>query len=564
MIPVLQLDPMNLFVWMEPGKFGDDALGDAIRAALDAAWRGVGFVEAIQSHARSEEEGLHAAWLGSCMWHEKRHFLDLCLTSYGAWRVRHMFVIAANSFSAAASLTKAGMPVTYPMTIYRDAVRLEALGLPAAPPLVTHLAADIASRKEALRQEGAPLFQNGRSLAIGGDAQMESLALVSQLHTTARLFGADPAGRVYDRYVSRMDVGGLYRWIDVVAGSLGCARECGDGKLELDHELATALMVAGLCGRWLGPGRGDASLTYPSERFGRLFVEFQGKGRFGMSTEECATLVDEAARRLWGRGLWEELEADLAENEKVGETLRQQFGGLGALCEAFDDLQRLRRAILDDVKADGPMGLSPRAFGKRWADRLRPLRLHVQPGGDEWAPSDGRSVHFGWRPDHGKTGIAWAWREDPPDDAADAVGLNPKPWAFILEQAAPHAKLALGGRRHDLMLGQELQHILGAMEAEGIDVRFEPIFAEAAPRSPEARRRSAQSYAELVRRSHFNCDITGDRIPANAAMLLRGAEFRRSKLLDEYRRRTAMDPHGLKLALLRDWSDWIVRADLPI
>jgi hypothetical protein len=563
MIPVLQLDPMSLFIWMEPGKFGDDALGDAIRAALDAAWRGEGFVEAIQSHARSEEEGLHAAWLGSCMWHEKRHFLDLCLTSYGAWRLRHMFVIAANSFSAAASLTKAGMPVTYPMTIYRDAVRLEALGLPAAPPLVERLAADIASRKEELQREGAPLIHDGRSLTIGGDAQMESLALVSQLHTTARLFGAGPAGRVYDSFVSQMDVGGLYRWIDLVAPALGCARERADGTLEPDHELATALMVAGLCGRWLGPGRGEASLTYPSERFGRLFVEFQGKGRFGMSTEECASLVDRAARRIWGRGLWEELEADLAENEKVGEMLRQQFGGLGTLCEAFDDLQRLRRTILDDVTADGPMGLSPRAFGKRWANRLRPLRLHVQPGGDAWARSDERIVHFGWRPKHVETGIAWTWREDSPEHAADAVGLDPQPWAFILERAAPHAKLALSGRRHDLMLGKELQHILGVMEAEGIKARFEPIYAEAAPRSLEARRRSALSYADLVRRSHFNCDITGDRIPASAAMLLRGAEFRRSKLLDEYRRRAEMDPDQLKLRLHRDWSDWIVRADLP-
>jgi len=563
MIPILQLDPMSLFIWMEPGKFGADERGDAARAALDAAWRGEGFVETVQDHARTKEDGLHAAWLGSCMWHEKRHFLDLCVTSYGAWRLRHMFAIAANSFSLAGSLTAAGLPIIYPMTIFRDPVRLKLFGLDAVPPQVVRLAQDMANRKAALGAEAAPLSLGGRSLAIGGDAQMEALALVSQLHATARLFGAGPAGRIYDRYVSRLDIGGLYRWIDAVSGALGCVHHRASGKQELDHELATALMVAGLCGRWLGPGRGDASLTQPSERFGRLFVEFQGKGRFGMSTEECATVVDDAARRIWGRGLWEELEADLAENARVGEMLRRESDGLGDLCDAFDDLQRLRRAVLEEVKADGPAGLSPRAFGARWADRLRPLRLHVEPGGSGWKRSDRRVVHFGWRPDKDKSGIAWAWREDDAARPPTAVGLDPRPWGFVLEQAAPLAKLALSGRRHDLMLGQELQHILGVMEAEGLDVRFEPSFAQAAPSSPEARRQAARSYAELMRRTHFHCDITGDRIAAEDAMLLRGAEFRRSKLLDEYRRRTAEDPGQVQRTLLLDWSDWIVRADLP-
>jgi CheY-like chemotaxis protein len=58
MIPVLQLDPMSLFIWMEPGKFGDDALGDAIRAALDAAWRGEGFVEVRDTGSGIDESVL--------------------------------------------------------------------------------------------------------------------------------------------------------------------------------------------------------------------------------------------------------------------------------------------------------------------------------------------------------------------------------------------------------------------------------------------------------------------------------------------------------------------------
>ncbi len=64
---------------------------------------------------------------------------------------------------------------------------------------------------------------------------------------------------------------------------------------------------------------------------------------------------------------------------------------------------------------------------------------------------------------------------------------------------------------------------------------------------------------ELVQRDNFICDITGDRITVDQAMLVRAGEFRRSPLVAEFRRR---NPDLAELFLARNWSDWIVRADL--
>jgi len=563
MIPVLQLDPMSLVIWMEPGKFGDGPLGDATRAGLHAAWQGSDFVEAIRDHATTLDEAEEAAWLGSCMWHEKRHFFDLCLTSYGAWRLRHMFAIAANSFAVGGAMRAAGQPIVFPLTVYHDKIRRKTMGISEVPPDVTRIAADIVSRKKALATEQAPYQAGQSSLSTGGDAQMEALALISQWHCIARLYGSNPASRLYRRFVNRMARTGLYRWVEMLSQALGCAREGNGGVIELDYELASALLVAGLCGRWLGKPTDPSSIN-PSERLGRLMSELGPKpGRFGMSTDECADIVDGLARRIWGRGLWEELEADIEHAENVATMLKREFGKLDQLCSAFDDQLELRRHMVAELKAEGPAAMSPRAFAAKWADQLRPLLLHVTPEGNPWLPGqDSYVVDFGggFRSRNGST-IAWAWtrRAEPDSDAPRALGLNPASWSFVLNKAAPLAKLAMFGRRHDLMLEQELENFLIELTRAGLDVRFLPPFDTTVPQDRASRCRAARSYAELVRRDEFICDITGDRISVDQAMLIRAGEFRRSPLVAEFRRR---NPDIAELFLARNWSDWIVRADL--
>ena len=563
-VPVLQMDPLSLAIWMDPGSLGSGAAPQSGQEALYAAWQGNDFVSAASSYATTEEEAMDGAYHGSCMWHEKRHFFDICLTSYGAWRLRNMFVIGANAWAVAAHASDINEPLVFPMTAYAEPVQRELMGLSEPPENVIKIARDIRARKRSLYDEAKPFRQGDRSLRIDGDAQMEGLALLSQLHCLAKTYGGRAASAIYERHVSRMDQYGLYRWSEAISLYLGCHRERPDGIREIDHEFATAILVAGLCGRWLGEHPDEASFTKPSERMGRLILHFgEGAGHFGMTTEEASQRVDDAALALWGRRLWQELDADMDESRKVGAMLRQEFGGLGEICDAFDDYLDLRNEMLRKVEAAGPSGMSPRAFGAQWADRLRPWLLVAQPAGRWYEPEEGLCVHFGrrFRPPT-TSGVAWAWRED--DQHADAaIGLRrTAAWNFVIEQAAPLAKLALVGRQHNLMLYPELERIITDFENSNVNVRFAPGFEWPTTRDKSARVHAARVYAELTGVDRFVCDITGDSIAVDEAQLLTAWEFRRSPLAQRFRDKLAGGPVDPELRLQLDWSDWIVRADL--
>lgn len=568
MTPVLQLDPLSLVIWMAPGSFGGDAAGQSAVAALRAAWEGGNFVAAAQSHASTLEEAKHAAWIGSCMWHEKRHFFDICLTSYGAWRLRNMFVIAAHAMAVGGHAKQSGEPLALPITAYIDPVRRRLMGLAEPADNVRRIAEDIQRRKRALFRESSPLLPSRSAMRMDGTAQMEGLALLSQFHCLAKTYGSNPASELYSEHVNGMDPAGLYRWIEAVSRFLGCRRERQDGIIELDHEFATALLVGGLCGRWLGKVD-DPSAVTPSERLGRLIHELGPKaGHFGMTTAEASERVDDLALQIWGRRLWQELEADLEESAKVGEMLRREFGNMGELCEAFDDYLALRRRMLDEVKAIGPTAMSPRAFGANWADRLRPRLLEVATHGRSYDPEDTEfRVHFGRtlrHPDLAPMRFAWAWRSgEAADDPAKSVGFHDTAaWDYVVEQAAPMAKLALAGRQHELMLYPELERILSDIREAGVEIRFAAGFEWPEERDLAGRRRAALSYARLTRQESFVCDITGDRIAVSDAALLTPWEFRRSPLVARFRDRSAHFPLLAEVKLEQDWSDWIVRADL--
>jgi hypothetical protein len=283
-----------------------------------------------------------------------------------------------------------------------------------------------------------------------------------------------------------------------------------------------------------------------------------------MTTDECAVLVDAAARRIWGRGLWQELDADVEAAEAVGATLRSQIG-VEPLCDAFDATLKLRRRMLEAVKAEGPAAMSPRAFAASWEDRLLPLLVHVHPGGAIWDPPNQPTVEYGGalQRENGEVVDAWGWgwRVEPEDEVTDRFALDVDAARYLLTQAAPLAKLALNGRGHDLMLEQELEDELGRLASAGLDCRIHPDFAASPDRPRTAREQALRSYAKILRHDSFQCDITGDSIGVDEGVLLRAGEFRRSPLLARFRDAVG-DAAAADHFLRRNWSDWIVRADL--
>jgi hypothetical protein len=79
-------------------------------------------------------------WLASCVWHEKRHFFDVCLTNYGARRFRDLFTIAANVYPLIAEAKRRGEPVWFPVEVYGDPVIRRVFGISEPPANIAEIA----------------------------------------------------------------------------------------------------------------------------------------------------------------------------------------------------------------------------------------------------------------------------------------------------------------------------------------------------------------------------------------------------------------------------------------
>jgi hypothetical protein len=98
------------------------------------------------------------------------------------------------------------------------------------------------------------------------------------------------------------------------------------------------------------------------------------------------------------------------------------------------------------------------------------------------------------------------------------------------------------------------------IENFGVPVRFHPKFQWPEERDYEERVAEAMALAEFSGRTSFICDITGQTIQPAEAAVVTPWEFRRSHLLELFRRN--QEDIIAELILASDWSDWIVRRDL--
>src|SRR3954469_836006 len=96
MIPTVQFDPATLAIWTTTGTLPEDIAEVAARA-MSAAAHGNDILP-IVAELPDDDLRHRIIWLASCVWHEKRHFFDFCLTNYGARRFRDLFILGANAW----------------------------------------------------------------------------------------------------------------------------------------------------------------------------------------------------------------------------------------------------------------------------------------------------------------------------------------------------------------------------------------------------------------------------------------------------------------------------------
>ena len=93
MIPTVQFDTGTLAIWTTTGSLNEPTATLAA-SAMNAAAQGNNPSEALGELAEEDPLRVKILWLASCVWHEKRHFLDTCLTIMGARRFRDIFSLA--------------------------------------------------------------------------------------------------------------------------------------------------------------------------------------------------------------------------------------------------------------------------------------------------------------------------------------------------------------------------------------------------------------------------------------------------------------------------------------
>ena len=564
MIPA-QFDPATLAIWTTTNAL-ENSEAEIAATTMRMAADGLNPSETIGELPIGDPLRSRLIWLASTMWHEKRHYLDTCLTNYGARRFRNLFNLSANIWPLLAEAKKRKEPVWFPVEVYGypPLVR-KVLGIPEPPINILQSAKLARSMKDLSSQLDAGPVVGDRSLELGGEAQLEGLAQVSQTHSIEHCFGFDDLREVVTNYLSRLPLDGPYRAIEAVALTLGSGKQVGE-MIAINPNLAAALFITALCGRYFGVGsQPQEDFVAPWPRLARMLEELGPKpGRFEMSDAEVAELVDKAARRLWGRTAFEEIAADIDAMEEKADLTTAPWLAEGGLHDAWLDFLELRRRLLAEAQNSGPTSLLPRSFPIVWRDRLRPWHVVATPDGKR---TDNAPVVFGAKlnlPSEFKgifpSDVSWAqlYAVDPDNPSATLAPRNREAWLQMLERNAPFALLMLNGRLHRRMVPPEFDRALADIKQLGITVRFHPRFEWPEQRDQKTRTSEAMALAHFSGRNSFICDITGEGIDPVDAAVLTPWEFRQSKLLTRFREAGIFS----EIMLVTNWSDWVVRRDL--
>lgn len=305
----------------------------------------------------------------SVLLHELRHVLDLLVTPYGAWRIRHTF----QSMTAVPQMLGKDIPIIIPFELAGDPFygkfKLGLENYEETPNCV--FARYWKAHKNIIAQDNRGFqTENKREMQFGGEAMLEALAFGVQADLI-NAFSDDAAG-LRDRFPAAFEdfrgadpthVDVTYRWYALFNGMIGTKPSTGTAKLT-----ATAIF-ASLCGRYMvadplkfrisiqqagsTPTR-DLSGSLPSRLFQKLIGDLINRYE-GMEVDPELTwqaawdAVDVAFRKEFDISIFEMLEEDLQANFRFLEEVK---AGLNAeaseLMRILDDAMTWFQAHLEN------------------------------------------------------------------------------------------------------------------------------------------------------------------------------------------------------------------------
>lgn len=572
MIPVIQLDPSTLSLWCDTtliaaGPDGE-TLAEVVRKAVVGDDAVVGDIKALSDLSLATR----AAHLVSCVWHEKRHFFDLMLSNYGAYRVREYFSLYLNMQVLAAECLHKKTPFVFPLDAASDPVRLDALQVNAVGENLKRQATNARDRKRQLANDRKPYKTSIGFVECGGEAQLEALAYFTQITAIQELFGTDLSKSVQnelqinDSDISRLDQ--KYRWILIVARGAGLIPKHSNGIEVVNTDLLSAILLAALCCRKHGQegiwGANHAPFM-PQSRLPGLLTVFENKGSEFRNASPTAIwhAVNQAARQLWGRTVTEEIDADYQEEGNYIQKYRRAGYHIPeGILASLEDYHRLRGDLIELLRKEPEQVVSLNSFVKRVLPRVDPIPIFAFPSGrtHELGEGDRGILGYSHAWPSGER-YQWWWATSPVRERGNLqeslFSLEAHDhWLILVEQFAPLAKLMMNGYSHRIMLGPELVYAHAKLTNAGYKVVFDPLFSI----PPEVRDKpfgDAGFYWNLTRLLEAHCDLCYATISHGGGYALSPWIFRSKE-----NREIAIRLHGNgekgESRWLADWSIWIV------
>ena len=563
MNPVLITDPASLTLWYDPqlihqSAYAAEYLAEAVHDSMFGDSTGL---ENMLTAAPSEEALIRCASLVGSVWHEHRHFLDLVLTNYGAFRVRQFFTIYLNVSTIIDEAREAGGTLACPLDMYLDPVRCGLLGIaPLQGP--TTLASDVLRRKDYIRTDRTRLPTHFGKIEVGGEAQLEAMGFFCQLASVQEYFGPNLCTRAQRDLPDSQRFNLKYRWAYEVLRIFGMLpHEISEDVAVIDHSFLLPIVFASLMCRVWGQDqvRNESGASgYPCERFAGFVLAFKGKkyNYATLSVEQSWELVNSMAERMWGRTVLSELEEDYKREGEWFETLTSGPVPISdTVKNVLRDFHTLRGRLIDILKKTPVEIIDPSQYSKNLLFRILPIPVVCSAFGSLGDPPPGWERVFGYQ-DVDDPNLKWWWASVPktwPVCDEPALSLqDKKSWANVVSYFSPFAKLMLNGYRHRTMLGPELLSIERQLHTLGIDLRIDPLFG--VPKELD----DISPYYYLTAKSTAICDLCKAAIKKPEGHLLSPWVFRYSLKNGTFAINAYGGGAGGQRAFWKDWSPWVI------
>jgi len=563
MIQAFSLDPSSLALWCDQETLGKLASKESLMEAVSACLFDTSdVVERAVSLLPHEDDKRLVRRLAGTIWHEQRHFLDLMLTNYGAFRVRQFLTLYVNMGHLFGAVRSGGDTLVCPLDAYLDPVRRHLLGIDHVPEGVQQIAKEARDRESMVRNERQAIPFAGQNLAFGGDAQLEALGFLFQQGAVSNIFGADAFADLEGTlpHVERNNL--RYRWIFLVADALGLTRESSEGRVDVDAAFLGALLIAGLASRRWGQEQ-----SHTADGLGSGYCAQRLKGLFEtlkkMSVEpfqdpsKSWEQVNEAARLTFGRTVVEEMREDYAREEKwLGQVLA--LPGLSENVSLVCKDYHVLRGRLLKLFEEGPLFFTdPLHYSFGLVSNLKPITIMSAPGGVLGKAPKGWDMVSGYQEAGSSSAEGfWWWSSTPsePEREEQTLALTQwKAWIEIIEWRAPIAKLLMKGRAHRTQFGPELIAAEMRLKAGGTEIRFDPLFA-----FPRDMRVESSAFFLLTGKAQAVCDVCRSNVLQGSGWILSPWLFRKHTRLAQQAIEALGGGEIGRLKFIRDWSVWLV------